>query len=206
MVAWRGSTYSRQRDPHKALLRPDIQVARSTQPSWLPICLEGCTKRFHVDGIPLRMPHRPHALSKLLDKCGIRCRIRQPWHDVTERRQDEAVSRRRKDCFGEVFDSEVLLQPRVYGRKIVMRHRHQRPENDRSIRSNEIGSRTDNKFESWQLRRAYVSHRHPEFLHHYGNHDRAVKKKPKLRVSVSSSASPTTVSLSGLIASNDFFR
>ena len=149
-----------------------------SKPSWLPICINGCTKRFHVGRIPLRMPHRPHTLSKLLDKCRIRCGIRQLWHYVAERRQDEPVSRRGKDCFGDVFDSEVLLQPRVYGRKIVMRHGHQRPKNDRSIRSNEIGSRTDNKVESWQLRREYVSHRHPEVLHHCGIHDRAVKKRP----------------------------
>src|ERR1700722_1678715 len=71
------------------------------------------TKRFHAGGIPLRMPHQPHALSKLLDECGIGCRIREMWHDVTERRQDEPVSRRRKNRFGEIFDSEVLLQPRV---------------------------------------------------------------------------------------------
>src|SRR5580658_919652 len=158
--------------------RRSIRVARSTKPSWLPICLNGCTKRFHVGRIPLRMPHRPHTLSKLLDKCRVRCGIRQMWHDVAERRQDEPVSRRGEDCFGDVFDSEVLLQPRVYGRKIVMRHGHQRPKSDRSIRSNEIGSRTDNKVESWQLRREYVSHRHPEVLHHCGIHDRAVKKCP----------------------------
>jgi len=108
-------------------LRPSRSLSTKppTKPSWLPICFNGCTKRFHVGRIPLRMPHRPHTLSKLLDKCRIRCGIRQMWHDIAERRQDEPVSRRGKDCFRDVFDSEVLLQPRIYGRKIVMRHGHQ---------------------------------------------------------------------------------
>src|ERR1700678_1928350 len=88
---------------------PTETFVRQRFSSWLPICLNGCTKRFHVGRIPLRMPHRPHTLSKLLDKYMIRRGIRQMWHDVAERRQDEPVSRRGEDCFGDILDSEVLL-------------------------------------------------------------------------------------------------
>jgi len=85
------------------------------------------SERFHVEHVPFRQAHCPHAFGELIYVVSIRRPLARVRRDIAESRSECAVECFRKYRFGKVFQAETLLDVRVELRNVLMRNSHERP-------------------------------------------------------------------------------